>query len=86
MDGGQGSARKLQRDAVGGMEGQTQTEEEGDEKRQERLMEVCEADRTKRVSKHKQGKTAIEGDFILDTERKDTVVRKVLKDHFAAHL
>lgn len=40
MGGGQGSARKLQSDAVGEMEGQTQTEEERDERRQEGVMEA----------------------------------------------
>lgn len=36
------------------MEGQTQTEKEGDERRQERLMEVCDADRKKMCFKHKR--------------------------------
>ena len=47
MDGGQGVASKLQSDAVGEMEGQTQTEEERDERRQEGLMEAWDSDRTK---------------------------------------
>lgn len=45
MDGGQGSARKLQSDAVGEMEGQTQTEKERDDRRQEGMMEACESDK-----------------------------------------
>lgn len=48
MDGGQGSGRKLESDAVGEMEGQTQMERGRDERRQERLMEVCDADRKKK--------------------------------------
>lgn len=45
MDGGQGSCRKLESEAVSEMEGQTQTERERDERRQERLMAVCDADK-----------------------------------------
>lgn len=66
MGGGQGSARKLQSDAVGEMEGQTQTEEERDERRQEGVMEAWESDRKKKMSsKHIQDKTVTEGDLML---------------------
>lgn len=64
MDGGQGSARKLQSDAVGEMEGQTQTEKERDDRRQEGMMEACESDK-KMSSKHIQGKTVTEGELML---------------------
>lgn len=47
MGRGQGSVRKLQSDAVGEMEGQTQMESEADERRQERLMEGSDAGRKK---------------------------------------
>lgn len=67
MDGGQGSARKLWSDAVGEMEGQTQTESKADERRQGRLMEVCDAGRKKKNNfKHKRGGTTI-GRYLTPT-------------------
>lgn len=62
MERGQGSVRKLPSDAVGEMEGQTQTESEADERRQERLMEGSDAGRNKNI----KGKAAIGGVLTLN--------------------
>lgn len=79
-DGGQGSARKLWSDAVGEIEGQTQPGGEGggwrdDERRQERLMEVYDADtgrgERKKPSNHIRGRIHGERDSILDTEKRN---------------
>lgn len=54
------------------MEGQTQTEGEDDERRQERLMELCDADKGggKKIFLNTYiARSMVEGDFILDTER-----------------
>lgn len=67
------------------MEGQTQTEGEDDERRQERLMEVCDANKggeKKRFLNTYIARSMVMGDFILDTERNCYCGPKRLKDHF----
>lgn len=53
---------------------------EGDERRQERLMESCDADR--KFSKHK---TLTEGEFLLDRET-NIVAQKGFIDHVTVYL
>lgn len=60
------------------MEGQTQTEGEGDERSQERLMEVCDSDRGKKCFRCVKGKTTIKRALTLDAERNVTVAHKGL--------
>lgn len=80
-DGGQGSARKLWSDAVGEIEGQTQTGGDGwrdDERRQERLMEVYDVDmgegeKKQKTSNHIRGRIHEERDSILDIRKKGII-------------
>lgn len=60
------------------MEGQTETESEGDERRQERLMKVCDAD--KKGILNIKDKTAFEGDLTLDMDKNAMVAHVLLID------
>lgn len=60
------------------MEAQTQTEREGDERRQERLMKVCDAD--KKGLHNIKDKIAFEGDLTLDMDKNATVAHMLLID------